>query len=543
MVCVAECTEKTIYNDDMKTQSVADAIEKCLRDNEDLPILRVTAVDILKVVENPLSTATELARVILRDQGFTVKVLKVANSIYYNPSVDDINTISRAVVILGIEMIRSISLGLAFVETFQQHHPGVDLKKIVANGLIAANMAKEIAKKINYPKSEEMFICALLYNIGSMTVAYQMPDKYLQVKDLIETRGLSQTEAEEQILGFTSKNLGTSLARQWNLPDTLTEALESTQKSLSTHLLTPKEHLGGVTTLANEITNNLFTESGTEQELEGLLEKFDVCFKVDKNDGLKIIKESYKKVKALSETFEIEAEKFRPQPSDIVEDDTPQSSRNKLLSRLEVTYEKGVDEEDDKGDEEKSKMEGESELIDNLLKEPSKHELQLKFLREITLHLYEDNDISMLFNAVLEGICRGIGFDRTVLALCDAKKTQVTGRISIGIDAKELSEKLKLPILNSSNIFEKVMNEKQPVLVDNIDSNVFRNFIPNSFVAAFKMKSFVLSPIHSRGNVIGFFYADNAPSHRTIGKDDFQAFQHFSLQANIGLDRKATRSN
>ena len=147
-----------------------------------------------------------------------------------------------------------------------------------------------------------MFISALLYNIGSMTIAYHMPDKYLKVKDIIETKGLSQTEAEEQILGFSSKDVGTSLAKQWNFPDTLTEALESTKKSLSTHLLTPREQLGGVATLANEITDNLFTENGTEQELEGLLEKFDVCFKVDKNDGLGIIKESYKKVKVLSET-------------------------------------------------------------------------------------------------------------------------------------------------------------------------------------------------------------------------------------------------
>lgn len=530
----------------METQSVSDAIEKCLRKSEDLPILRITAVDILKVVENPLSTATELARVILRDQGFTVKVLKVANSIYYNPGRDEINTISRAVVILGIEMIRSISLGLAFVETFQKHHPGIDLKKIVANGLIAANMAREIAMKINYPDAEEMFISALLYNIGSMTIAYHMPDKYLKVKELVETKELSQAKAEEQVLGFSAKEVGTSLAKQWNFPDTLTKALESTQKSLFTHLLTPREQLGGVATLANEITDNLFTENGTEQELEGLLEKFDVCFKVDKNDGLEIIKESYKKVKVLSETFEIDADKFRPQAPDNVAEETSQNLRSKLLSTLAMSYEKGVNEEaidegDDKGDEEKSKMEGKSKSVDNLLEEPSKYELQLKFLREISFHLYEDNDISMLFNAVLEGICRGIGFDRTLLALCDPKKTRVSGRVSIGIDADELSDKLKLPILNSGNIFEKVINEKKSVLVDNIDSNAFRNFIPQSFATAFKMKSFVLSPIHSRGNVIGFFYADNAPSHRTIGKDDFQAFQHFSLQANIGLDRKASR--
>lgn len=87
------------------------------------------------------------------------------------------------------------------------------------------------------------------------------------------------------------------------------------------------------------------------------------------------------------------------------------------------------------------------------------------------------------------------------------------------------------------NIFGKSFAELTPCFVQDIGSKEFRPLVPNVIRNAFKAGSFAISPIHARGNVIGFFYADKAVSGEPVTAEDYQSFLHFTLQANIGLER------
>ena len=74
--------------------------------------LPTVAARILEVVQDGKSAARDLAEVISKDQGFTAKILKLINSVYYSFPYK-VATISHAVALLGFETIRSLALGLS----------------------------------------------------------------------------------------------------------------------------------------------------------------------------------------------------------------------------------------------------------------------------------------------------------------------------------------------------------------------------------------------------------------------------------------------
>lgn len=526
-------------------------LEKRFKNKGDLPILRDTAVKVMKVTEDRVSGAPELTRVILRDQGLTAKVLKISNSIYYNPGDKEINTISKAVVVLGFDMVRSISLGLSFVEMFQKHHPGIDIKKIVADSFIAATQASELANLLRHPQPEEIFIASLLYHLGSMTVAYYLPEEYVRTRKLMTEDGLSPEEAEREVLGFPFNRVGVAFAKEWSLPDGVVYTLSSSSPSDfgSSPVRAPLEQIRAIAHLSNRITENLFTpeEAPPEQsrrggdDLEGLIQKVQNCFDIQSDEVIRLIETSYQKAKEVSGLFGIEEEKFRPVTAETATDSP--ALRERLLSRLGEIFEGKGKEERKEGEEigqEERPVEmdhAEETAVEEQPQETSRALLQIKFLQEISLHLFGNQDINILFNMILEGIHRGIGFDRALLALCNPRKTRVTGRYSLGGDSQDMASHLDLSLDPKDNIFGKSFAELTPCFVQDTGSEEFRPLVPDVIRNVFKARGFVISPIHARGNVIGFFYADKAVSGELVTAEDYQSFLHFTLQANIGLER------
>ena len=58
------------------------------------------------------SSGMQLAEVILKDSSLTSNILRVSNSVFYNPSGVPVTTISRAVINIGFNNIRSECLSI-----------------------------------------------------------------------------------------------------------------------------------------------------------------------------------------------------------------------------------------------------------------------------------------------------------------------------------------------------------------------------------------------------------------------------------------------
>lgn len=203
-----------------------DAWLHCLAEQE-LPTLNAVVREICEVSQNELSRADDLTKIILRDANLTSRVLKIANSIHYNTSFQSIKTVSRAIVHLGFENLKSITLASSVIETFLKGKPQEELIKSMARAFHAAVQARAMVANLDSENRELVFIAALLRNIAELAL---LSTGKTVVTEFIEARNLHPDQERNlamEFLGADLSALNKQLIKDWSLGDVIMEATEA----------------------------------------------------------------------------------------------------------------------------------------------------------------------------------------------------------------------------------------------------------------------------------------------------------------------------
>src|SRR5690242_5378606 len=98
----------------------------------------------------------ELAALIAQDAGMTGKILAVANSSAYHRGNRSAN-LEQSLVSLGTDMIKTLVISESVFQTFNNfpHSGSTDLRAFWKNSLLAAVVARELARRTGYPQLEE----------------------------------------------------------------------------------------------------------------------------------------------------------------------------------------------------------------------------------------------------------------------------------------------------------------------------------------------------------------------------------------------------
>jgi hypothetical protein len=136
---------------------------------QQLPALARTAQGISECAGDDDTSGTELAALILRDAGMTTRVLRLASSRLHNPHGQRIRTVSRAVALLGFNVVREIALGIAVLDVLGGRHAGcAQAAAEAARALRTAVQARALAEAAGIDAPEEVFIAALLQDLGHL---------------------------------------------------------------------------------------------------------------------------------------------------------------------------------------------------------------------------------------------------------------------------------------------------------------------------------------------------------------------------------------
>ncbi|MCL6414574.1 HDOD domain-containing protein [Aestuariirhabdus sp. Z084] len=171
-----------------------------------------------------LATIQQMADVIMKDASLTASLLKAANTVYYNPSRTPINTVSRAIVLLGLKAVKMLCVSVMVIEQLMGDDPSDRLYYCLALSFHAAVQAKNIASEVEPNRQEEVFIAALLYNLGELCF-WALKDRvgvHLYSQLIHETSGNDDVVVER--LGVSFIELSQGLAKQWGLSELLTQS-------------------------------------------------------------------------------------------------------------------------------------------------------------------------------------------------------------------------------------------------------------------------------------------------------------------------------
>jgi hypothetical protein len=146
-----------------------DAWMRVLTD-QDLLTLNSVVKDICDLSSQDQCRADELTQIILRDANLTSKVLKIANSVHYNHSLMPIKTVSRGIVLLGLNNLKNIALASCLVDSLINGKYKTMIIACLAKSFHAAVQARALVPLLNYELKEQVFIAALLHNVGELAL-------------------------------------------------------------------------------------------------------------------------------------------------------------------------------------------------------------------------------------------------------------------------------------------------------------------------------------------------------------------------------------
>lgn len=186
--------------------------EVCIRVNE--------------MMDDPVVNATDIGKVIAQDTSLTARLLKIVNSAFYGFQAR-IDTVSRAVTVIGLRELRGLVLAASAVESFSKLPNDVlNLVNFWRHSVYCGVVAQLLAQKCNVLHSERLFIAGLLHDIGKLVITNKLVKESREVLVRVEKKKIFDFDAEQAILGFDHAEVGGELLKEWNMPESLCNAVK-----------------------------------------------------------------------------------------------------------------------------------------------------------------------------------------------------------------------------------------------------------------------------------------------------------------------------
>src|ERR1700712_3761972 len=166
----------------------------------------------------------ELAALISNDAGMTAKILAVANSSAYH-RVHRQDGLEPALMALGTDVIKTLVISESVFQTFNSfpHSGSTDLRGFWKNSLTAAVIARDLAKRMDYPHVEEAYLAGLLHNVGRLALLATAPKEY--AVNFMARDDEDLCAVEQRTLQITHSEAGAWLIERWHLDSFLADSV------------------------------------------------------------------------------------------------------------------------------------------------------------------------------------------------------------------------------------------------------------------------------------------------------------------------------
>jgi len=187
-----------------------------------LPPLGNIATQLLSAMGARRATTTTLAHIIEKDVALAANVQKVANSPFYGQS-RNIATIDRAVVLLGIDVIRNVALASSVARVFRGGRltPDFHINTLWRHSLAVAALTDALAKTLAPAHREHAFTVGLLHDVGFLVELSLWPLEFVSFVRKLESEKMSPQDLlrfEVELFGASHDDFGRVLLEQWLLP-------------------------------------------------------------------------------------------------------------------------------------------------------------------------------------------------------------------------------------------------------------------------------------------------------------------------------------
>lgn len=251
-------------------------VQSAIQEISHIATLPEVTMKIIKLVEDPESTAQDLNNVISNDPALGARILKVVNSAFYGLP-GQIGSINRAIVLLGLNAVKNIAIAASLAKLFRggKIAANFDARDLWQNAIASACATRQLAHKVGLGLPDEAFLSGLIHDIGIMVEIQARRTQFVEVLQKLEDNpGMSLCEAETAVLGANHEQFGQGLCKLWKFPQNFQYVTGFHHRPME--LAEGQRTLAALVHVADVLTKRLaigFTAGTTSTELDPALLK------------------------------------------------------------------------------------------------------------------------------------------------------------------------------------------------------------------------------------------------------------------------------
>ena len=178
-----------------------------------------------EMIRDSRFSLADIGKVIAKDPALSARLLRIVNSPFYGFQAR-IDTISRAIAVIGIDDLNNLVLATTVVDRFGKIPCElIDMTSFWMRSVQCAVIARLLAKHSAVLHTERLFLAGLLHDIGSLVLSQKMPEQYLKALLAANHDRRLLAGFEQSLIGFTHADVGRELLKTWGLPESLYETI------------------------------------------------------------------------------------------------------------------------------------------------------------------------------------------------------------------------------------------------------------------------------------------------------------------------------
>lgn len=496
------------------THGTLEFLLRRMRHKSDFPALSAAISRVQRVASSENESLDSLAQEILKDPALTKKLLRQVNSAHFaQAAAGGVNTVSRAVALVGFAGIRNMAMSLVMLEHMQDKAQAQSLREEFLRSLLAAHLASRLAR--NARESEEAFIGALFQNLGRTLTRFYLAEEADRIDAAMRpprsagaalAPALDETAASTQVLGISFEELGLGVAGAWGLPETLQLAMRRPRGEPPTRPLDRSiDRIRWGARFGNDVADAvLLTEPPKlrarlrdladrhAQALGTTTQRLDTAVAEAREGVAQVVHAASLQIAATSP-----ARRLLPSVGLAAE---PDASADELSAHaLQATRTLAQ--------------------ASRAARQPGPHrddaaQMLAAGIQDITQSLVAEGfRLTEVLRMVFETMLRALNLRSVVLALRDPKTECMTGRFGLGDRAKDIAAAIRVPLRPASgalptDLFTAVCLKGVDTLISDARVPSIASRLPAWHRDHVGSSTFLVLPLVTKGATFGFIYAD-----------------------------------
>ena len=247
------------------------AIWETLEKIQDLPTLPSVYFKVDKLLKDKQASIENVARIIEVDPAMSTSILRLVNSAFYGLRGKS-NSISHAVMILGFNKVKNAIVSVTVLSSLRvkDQNKNFSMTDFWRHSVSVAVLGKQLAERSRLVPPDDAFIAGLLHDIGKIIMLKYFREDLEKIWQTMQEKKCSFVEAEEEVASIDHVQIGAYLARKWQLPDQIVEAVAGHH-----YFITSGKSTGLVecVMVANAMSNNDYRINPDDYVFESHIEK------------------------------------------------------------------------------------------------------------------------------------------------------------------------------------------------------------------------------------------------------------------------------